>query len=232
MNNSPANVTPAAPNACRDRELLHYIGRQGIVTVEHVMRAMGAGRSVTYDRVRRCIDLGLLERHEVLRTEPPILRATHEGLRYASLGLPVATFRVGEVEHDLRCASVVLDMAEKVGLGLVIPEREIAWMERETERAYARAEVQSAPGRTSHHRADLAVRLHSGELHAIEVELTPKAPRRLEEIIRGWRRFRGVDLAVYYAREGKTYRGVERAIKRVEAQESVLLRRLEEGPWR
>jgi hypothetical protein len=232
MNNSPAITTTSAPNACRDRELLHYVGRQGIVTVEHVMRAMDAGRSVTYDRVARCREAGLLERHEVLRTEPAILRATQEGLRYAGLGLPVATFSAGEVDHDLRCASVVLDMAEVVGLGLVIPEREIAFMERHTGEAFARAEIKSRSGRTAHHRADIAIRHKSGELHAIEVELTPKAPRRLEEIIRAWRRFRGVDCVVYYAREGKTYRGVKRAIERVEAQESVLLRRLEEGSWR
>lgn len=231
MKTSPANSNATVTStACRDRELLRYVSRQGIVTVEHVMRAMDAGRSVTYDRVARCREAGLLERHEVLRTEPAILRATREGLRYAGLGLPVATFSAGEVEHDLRCASVALDMAEVVGLGLIIPEREIAFMERHTGEAFARAEIKSGSGRTAHHRADIAVRHpESGELHAIEVELTPKAPRRLEEIIRAWRRFRGVDLVVYYAREGQTYRGVKRAIERVEAQESVLLRRLEEA---
>ena len=63
MTTTPAISKAAVSNACRDRELLRYVGRQGIVTVEHVMRAMGAGRSVTYDRVARCREAGLLERH-------------------------------------------------------------------------------------------------------------------------------------------------------------------------
>jgi hypothetical protein len=68
-----------AGNACRDRELLIYVGRQGIVSLDHVMTAMAAGRSVTYERVARCIEMGLLERHEVLRTEPSILRPRRTG---------------------------------------------------------------------------------------------------------------------------------------------------------
>jgi len=228
MNESPANIITKAPNACRDRELLHYVGRQGIVTVEHVMRAMGAGRSVTYDRVARCIELGLLERHEVLRTEPPILCATREGLHYAKLPLLPASISAGRVEHELRCASVALWLAERNGgFQRVIPEREIAWMERFEGKPFASAEVKNGVGKFSSHRADLAIRLDTNELHAIEVELTPKAPRRLEEIIRGWRRFPGVDAVVYFCREGKAQRGVERAIKRVRAEESVFVRDVE-----
>jgi hypothetical protein len=219
----------AAGNACRDRELLIYVGRQGIVSLDHVRTAMAAGRSVTYERVSRCIEMGLLERFEVLRTEPSILRATRDGLRYAGLGLPVAAISPGRIEHDLRCASVALKLAEKVGLGLVIPEREIAFMEQHTGKPFASAEIEASSGRASSHRADLAVRMGSGELHAVEVELTPKAPRRLEEIVRAWRRFRGVDCVVYLCREGKTYRGVKRAVERTQAGESVLVRKLDEG---
>ncbi|HSK49150.1 MAG TPA: hypothetical protein VK889_01510 [Solirubrobacterales bacterium] len=230
MQTSTANPrATAAGNACRDRELLIYVGRQGIVSVDHVMTAMAAGRSVTYERVARCIEMGLLERHEVLRTEPSVLRATADGLRYAGLGLPVPQISAGRIEHDLRCASVALKLAETVGLGLVIPEREIAFMEQHTGKPFASAEIESSSGRSASHRADLAVRVENGELHAVEVELTPKAPRRLEEIVRAWRRFRGVNRVVYFCREGKTYRGVERAIERTQAGESVLVRKLVEG---
>lgn len=229
MQTRSANPQDAAGNACRDREMLRYVGQQGVVSLDHVMTAMSAGRSVTYERVARCIEMGLLERHEVLRTEPSILRATRGGLRYAGLGLPVASISPGNVDHDLRCASVALKIAEKVGLGLVIPEREIAFMEQHTGEPFASAQIETSSGRVSSHRADLAVRMRNGELHAIEVELTPKAPRRLEEIVRGWRRFRGVNLVVYICREGKTHRGVKRAIERTQAGDSVVVRKLEEG---
>lgn len=208
--------------------MLHYVGRQGIVSLDHVMTAMAAGRTATYRRVARCIDLGLLERREVLRTEPSILWATAEGLKYAGLGMPVASFSPGSVEHELRCASVALKLAEKFGLGLVIPEREIAFFEQQTRKPFASAEVESSSGRIGSHRADLAVRTQDGDLHAIEVELTPKAPQRLEEIVRGWRRFRGVNLVVYLCREGKTYRGVKRAVERTQAEGSVVVRKLGE----
>jgi hypothetical protein len=228
MNNSPAITATSAPNACRDRELLHYVGRQGIVTVEHVMRVMGVGRSVTYDRVAYCIEAGLLERHQVLRTEPAILRATLDGLRYARLPLPVASISPGSVEHELRCASVGLWLADQIGgFQLVIPEREIAFMEHYEGKPFASAEVKNGVGKFASHRADLAIRFANNELHAVEVELTPKAPRRLEEIIRGWRRFQGVGAVVYFCRKGKTQRGVERAIKRVQAEESVFVRDVE-----
>jgi hypothetical protein len=218
-----------AKNACRDRELVHYVGRFGIVSVGHVMAAMEVGRAVTYKRVSRCIEMGLLERHEVLRTEPSILRATRAGLTYAGLGLPVAQFSPGTVEHDLRCASVALQIAGRVGLGLIASEREIALVEQEMGKPFASAAVAPLPtGKFRYHRADLSVRC-DGEFHAVEVELTAKAPRRLEEIINGWHRCEDVDCVVYYCREGKTRRGVERAIARVGAGEKVLVRTLEEA---
>jgi hypothetical protein len=76
--------------ACRDRdqELLRLVGRHGVMTVEQVMRAMGVGRTATYRRVAACVEGGLLERLELLRSEPSLLRATREGLRYAGLGSP------------------------------------------------------------------------------------------------------------------------------------------------
>jgi hypothetical protein len=44
-------------------------------------------------------------------------------------------------------------------------------------------------GRPMLHRPDLAVR-DDGRTIAIEVELTPKAPRRLERLVRSWPRAR------------------------------------------
>ena len=50
-----------------------FVGRHGLVRIEHAMAAMGAGRTVTYGRVAACVQAGLL-------------RATRQGLRYAGLG--------------------------------------------------------------------------------------------------------------------------------------------------
>lgn len=226
---STNRTDPTKPNACRDRELLHYVGRQGIVTIEHVMGAMKAGRAVTYKRVARCIELGLLERHDVLRTEPSILRATREGLDYARLGLPVASISPGTLEHDLRCATAAIALEEWVGPTHIATEREIALVERQMGKPVASAAVgEGRRGKTRYHRGDLLQRFPDGKAFVIEIELTSKAPRRLEEILMGWYRAKGINGVVYFCRAGKTYRGVERAIARKEVGKRIIVRDIEE----
>lgn len=62
---------------------------------------------------------------------------------------------------------------------------------------------------------------------AVEVELSAKAPRRLEAIVRAWRRAGHVGEVRYYCPPGTVRRGVERAIERTHAGEKV---RIEELP--
>ena len=75
------------------------------------------------------------------------------------------------------------------------------------------------------HRADLAVLSEKGTI-AIEVELTAKAPTRLEGLLRAWRRAQ-VEQVVsevhYLCAPGKTRRAVERAATKVQAQDSFLI---------
>ena len=77
----------AAAGKDRDRDLVCYVGRHGVATIPDVMKAMGVGGTVAYDRTAVCVEAGLLERLEILRWEPTLLRATREGLRYVGLGL-------------------------------------------------------------------------------------------------------------------------------------------------
>ena len=89
----------------RDWELVRYVGRHGVVAMRHVMAALGVGRTAAYRRVATCVEAGLLERLDLVRSEPGLLRATRDGLRYAGLGLPVAVVSPGAVDHLLRCAT-------------------------------------------------------------------------------------------------------------------------------
>lgn len=83
----------------RDRELVRFVGRHGAVAMDHVMAAMGVGRTAAYRRVAASVERGLLDRLDLLRGEPSLLRATGDGLRYAGLGLPVAAVSPGSVDH-------------------------------------------------------------------------------------------------------------------------------------
>lgn len=209
------------PGRSRDWELLRYVGRQGVVRIGHVMEAMQAGRTVTYDRVAACVEAGLLERLELVRSEPGILRATRDGLRYAGLGLPLAIVSAGALDHWLRCTSTALLLGEHYGYDRVLTEREIVLAEQIEGKPIASAEVgEYRGGKPRLHRPDLAVLTEKGTI-AIEVELTPKAPRRLNGLMRSWRRTIGAGVVSevhYHCEPGQTRRAVERAVGQVRAE--------------
>ena len=209
----------------RDWELVRLVGRHGVVTIEQAMAAMGVGRTATYRRAAALIEAGLLERLDILRSEPSLLRATREGLRYAGLGMPVAKVSPGAVDHWLRCTEVAIKAARHYGKDRILTEREIALAEAIEERPIASIEVGTIHGRPRMHRADLAVLREEGTI-AIEVELTPKAPRRLENLLRHWRRAMGtrvVSEVHYLCEPGQTRRAVERAAFKVRAERVIVI---------
>jgi len=210
-----------ARERCRDWELVGFVGAQGAVAIEHVMAAFGLGRTAAYRRVAGCVEAGLLERLEILRDRPSLLRATRAGLRYAGLSLKVASISPGSAGHWLRCASTALALREEFKAECILSERELRQIERFKERPIFSARTgERRSGEPSFHRPDLAI--ISGELPiAIEVELTPKAPLRLEAIIRGWNRAHWVAEVRYYCAPGATRLGVERIVRRLHAEERV-----------
>jgi hypothetical protein len=217
----------AGRNGSRDRELVVFVGRHGIVNVDQVMRAMGAGRTATYRRIAACVDLGLLERVRLLRDEPTVLRATRDGLDYAGLGLPVASVKPGLVNHHLRCTDMALWAGRRFGHDRVLTEREFTWREQEEGRRLAAVKVGRARrgAGPKMHRADFVILKDEG-IVAVEVELTAKAPKRLETLIRAWATAKAAGLVTevhYICAPGTTKRAVERAVAKAHAQEAVAI---------
>ena len=212
---------PIATGRCRDRELVRYVGRHGVVAIEHVMSAMGVGRTATYNRVAACIEAGLLERLDLLRSEPRLLRATRDGLRYAGLGLSVAVPSPGSADHWLRCATTAQLLGEEFGVERILTERELVLAEQIEERPIASAKVgEWLDGSPRLHRPDLAVLTDERPI-VVEVELSAKSPRRLKGVIRAWRRASWVSEVRYYCAPGSTRRAVERAVAEMRAEERV-----------
>lgn len=206
-----------------DRALVRFAGLLGAVSVEQAMAAFGVGRSAAYRRVAACIDQGLLERLALLREEPSLLRATRAGLRYAGLDLQVAAISPGTVEHWLRCASTALHFGALLGFGRVLTERELRHREQAERRPLFSAKVgELSNGAPRLHRPDLALTGFRCPV-AVEVELTPKAPHRLEALIRAWRRASWVGGVLYLCEPGVTQRGVERAVARARAEERIAI---------
>jgi hypothetical protein len=217
----PVGSKPVAAGRCRDRELVHFVGRHGVVSIEHVMAAMGVGRTATYRRVAACVERSLLERFDLLRSEPRLLRATHAGIRYAGLGLPVAVASPGSADHWLRCASTAQFLSEEFDPAQILTERELVLAEQIEEAPIVSAKVgEWLDGSPRLHRPDLAILTEEGPI-AVEVELTPKAPRRLKGVIKAWRRASWVTEIRYYCAPGPTRRAVERAVAEMRASERV-----------
>jgi len=272
-----------------DRDLVAFVGRHGAVSIEQVMSASGIGQTAAYRRVAGLVAAGLLERLQLLRGEPTLLKATRQGLRYAGLGMAPAVISPGSIAHWLRCTSAAIDLEAASGPHRVITVRELIAAERHEERPIASAVIGRLPdGRPRLHRPDLVVlpeghplvkdevplayedpadhgaygrgptahartpnrgREITGDVQrapggaedvrlyterasagtedmgvcAYEVELTPKSPKRLREIIRGWRRADCVDRVHYLCEPGPTRRAVERAVARLGASDRVAI---------
>lgn len=207
----------------RDHELVSFVGRLGAVAIEHVMVALGIGRTMAYRRVAACVERGLLERLDLVRAQPTLLRATQAGLRYAGLGLEPARVSPGSVNHWLTCASTALRLGEEAGAERVVTARELRLYERIEGKPIASAKTGEHPnGSPRLHRPDLAIFV-GDQPTAVEVELTPKSPDRLLGLIRAWRRARWVEEVRYYCAPGPTRRAVERAIGKARAEGRVLV---------
>lgn len=205
----------------RDWEIVRWVGRLGAVTLSQLRLRFGLGRTVGYRRVAACVEGGVLERVDLLRWQPSLIRATRRGLRLTGLPFGVAQAPPELVGHWTACAWVALALEREFGSEALRSEREIRVAERWHAEPLASAKLGENPdGSDRLHRPDLAILL-DGRTISVEVELTPKAPKRLETIVRAWRRARWVDSVRYYVPVGATRRGVERAISRTHAHERV-----------
>jgi hypothetical protein len=214
-------VLVGAMSPLRDWEIVRWVGRMGAVTLDQLRIRFSLGRTVAYRRVAACIEGRLLERVDLLRGQPALIRATRRGLRLTGLPLGVAQVPPELVGHWIACGWVALELGREFGSETLRSEREVRVAERWRERPLASAKVGENPdGSTRLHVPDLAV-VRDESTIAIEVELTPKAPKRLEAIIKAWRRARWVESVRYYVPEGGTRRGVERAVGRMHANERV-----------
>ena len=201
----------------RDLEVLEFVARYGLVTRGVVAAWAGTGATVTWTRERRLCQAGLLRTVPTYEDGAPLLLCTRRGLLACGrTELGLARFSEARAHHSVVAAMLGAEL-ELAG-ARVLSEREIFARERLTgERIY------SAPLRNGrYHSADL-VRLGDA-IEAIEVELTPKAPRRLDELVRAWRRAivaRRIGRVVYRC-SPEVLEYVKRAIERTRAQSYVI----------
>jgi hypothetical protein len=198
----------------RDAEIVAWVGRLGAAGAEHVMERFAMGRSRAYERLSSLVEDGLLGQRTLLYGQPGLYIATDEGLRWCGLGR-LGVYRVGPggFQHAREVATAAVALERGFRAWRVLSEREIRLEAAERGEPIASAKLGELPGgRAVLHRPDLAVVSPDGHVIAVEVELSAKAPRRLEAICRGWARARHVD-AVYYLVAPAVEAALRRAIK-------------------
>lgn len=168
----------------RDLEVLEFIARFGVVPRTAVATWAGTGRTVTITRERRLREAGLINVPSGVAGSDRLLVCTKAGLRAVGRAdLRTAQFSLQRVQHESAVALLAASL-ERAG-DRTLSEREILARERAAgERTFS---ASLSGGRF--HRADL-VRLNSDSEgpEAVEVELTLKGARRLDELLRAWRR--------------------------------------------
>jgi hypothetical protein len=206
----------------RDAEIVRWLGRIGAASAEHVMARFGMGRSWAYDRLSRLVRDGLLEQKTLLYRQPGLYIATAEGLRW-TLQERLGVYRVGPGSfiHAAEVASTAVALYRALPEWGQMSERELRVREAEEERLIASVRVGELPGgRPALHRLDLALIGRDNRVLAIEVELSIKAPRRLQAIARAYARARYLH-HVYYLASSPPARAVGRAITEVRAGDRI-----------
>jgi hypothetical protein len=222
----------------RDRELLAWIGRQRMVQAEQLaarewpvgrfgdggQRAERPGpmRPETIARLLRSLARkDLLESRRYYYADAAVWSITAAGLREGGLRLQVPKIDIRTYEHDLTCGWLCLELEREFPAGRILTEREIRAVDGGVdEPAYCPGALGRAGGFTRLHVPDVAVESRPGERPlAIEVELTPKAPRRLRSIMRLYAGAGHLAGVRYYVADARTRGPVERAIASEEVNE-------------
>jgi hypothetical protein len=164
----------------------------------------------------------LKSRHRLLAQLPALYTVTPAGLRAVGLeGLGAYRVSAAAALHTMVCAHSAAELQRRYPDQRVAGEHELRREERQAAAPLASAAMRTAGARgPALHRPDLVIwasgDVRAGKPVAVEIELTIKAPRRLEQICRAWARSRDVSGVVYFA-PADVERALRRAIDRSHA---------------
>jgi len=212
---------------CRERaEIVTWAARLGAITADALAEREHTTVASARARLAASARDGLLVRSSPLRRSPALYTATRAGLRAVGLSaLGACEVSASNAAHLAACASVAAALESCYPDHAVRGERELRRDEREVAVPLASASLRApAAGGARRHRPDLVLWPPRGDglPVAVEVELTLKAPRRLQEICRAWARARCV-AGVLYVAAPSVERALERAIARAHASERVII---------
>lgn len=210
----PARGTTATGISEEQRELLLWTASLGAVTAPALAFRLGVSIASARARLAAVQRRGLLERVKPLVDQPALFTITRAGLRaVGTQGIDLCKVSASGARHLAACALVAASLERCYQDHTVIGERELRREERELGTLLASAHL---GGNSEIHRPDLVIKPPAGFEErlrvAVEVELTIKAPQRLEAICRSWARCRTI-AGVLYVATPDVERALLRAIK-------------------
>jgi hypothetical protein len=214
--------------------MLQWTARVGAVTSEALAHVQDTSVASARARLSAAARRRLLVRHQLLTDSPAVFTVTRAGMRAAGLtGLDPCRVSAANSLHTIACANAAAALQRCYPGQWIVGECELRREERRRGAPVAGAILSRRGGdRPTLHRPDLVLWSSSaglGSPTAVEIELTIKAPRRLEEICRAWARSREVSGVLYLATPA-VERALHRAIDRAHAGERIVVVSLDALP--
>jgi hypothetical protein len=222
MAKNPRRLTVPTPELAA---VLRWTAGVGAITADALAHLLGIGVASAHGRLSSATRKRLLVRHRLLSQLPVLYTVTPAGLRAAGLdGFGPSRVSAANAVHTIACAHAAAELQRRYPDQRVVGEHELRRDERRSAAPLASAVMRGiGPRGIVLHRPDLVIwpsRTEAAAPVAIEIELTIKAPRRLEGICRAWARSRDVSGVVYLA-PGDVERALLRAIDRAQAAERI-----------
>jgi hypothetical protein len=212
-------------------ELLGWIASLGAVTAPALALRSQISVPAAYKRLLVLRGRELLRSAQPLVGQPVLFLSTRKGLRACRAhGIEPARASASEAAHLIACARVAALLERLYPEHRSIGERELRHEEREHGRAIASATLRrTTMGRARLHRPDLVLMPTDSDERpplAVEVELSVKAPARLQAICLAWARCQDVGGVLYVVAPG-VERPLRRALAVTAAHERIAIMGLE-----
>lgn len=187
----------------RDRKIVMFAARHGVVNERQVRRRLGFGtKQASYKRLKGLVDFGLLRHDRVLYGQAGVYRATERGIRYAGVDLYPAGLDISRLNHSLEVVELSERLLRENPGACWLTERELrsratrARLAEESERIEPNAEGERMPD-------GMLVR-EDGSHVAIELELSGKPSKTYRRIFDHYSVRRDLDEVRWYMASGST----------------------------
>jgi hypothetical protein len=161
----------------KDERLTRWMGEMYACQVDHAARFLGVKPVTARWRLDRLVDWETVGRLVVLHGQGPWYYPTREGLRWVGLPYRVWVPKPSAVAHLPAVLDVSLDVQERYPDAEWVGERVIRRRRSQAARMDGRGSLKVG------HAPDGELVFPDGRRVAVEVELSRKSPRRLEQIL-------------------------------------------------